>query len=100
MLKTLTRRIALLSVARLNGKATQVPTPRWLRIIEMASGDLDAVLRSLDTTAEGLDSTQALLRRARCGPNEVAHEIETCYPSSRDLRPCRLRRCVEVAKSA
>lgn len=73
MLKTLKRRVARLSVGGWNGSASP-HAPLSLRVVEESSRDLDAVLRSLDTTPEGLDHVRAAMRRAQWGPNEVDHE--------------------------
>jgi Mg2+-importing ATPase len=69
------RRIARHSLLRPSGQATPgLPAAASLPIVEQAHREIDTVLVALETSAEGLSRVEAMIRRARTGPNEIAHE--------------------------
>jgi P-type Mg2+ transporter len=74
MLDVLRRRI-LAQAETLGYKLPARPgKPMPLRVVEEAGRDLDAVMQSLLTTPDGLSDVEAMVRRAKEGFNEVAHE--------------------------
>jgi Mg2+-importing ATPase len=67
------RRLLLDTVAR-TAVSRQVPAAMAQALAAAARADAEALLRSLDTTADGLTEAQAESVRARVGRNEVEHE--------------------------
>ena len=68
------RRLAMLDTLTQSGVSREVPATLAQTLVAAARGDADALLKTLDTHADGLNEHQAEAVRARVGLNEVEHE--------------------------
>jgi len=68
------RRLALLDTLVQAGISREVPATLAQRIVAAAKSDADALLKTLDSHADGLTEGQADAVRMRVGLNEVEHE--------------------------
>ena len=68
------RRLALLDTLAQTGVSREVPPGLTQTLVSAATADADALLKQLDSHADGLSESQAEAIRARAGLNEVEHE--------------------------
>ncbi len=68
------RRLALLDTLAQTGVSREVPPALTQTLVNAATAETDALLRQLDSHADGLSESQAEAVRARVGLNEVEHE--------------------------
>ena len=68
------RRLALLDTLAQTGVSREVPPGLTQTLVSAATADVDALLKQLDSHADGLSESQAEAIRARAGLNEVEHE--------------------------
>jgi Mg2+-importing ATPase len=68
------RRLVLLDTVAQTGVSREVPASLTKTLVAAATADTDALLKQLDSHAEGLSETQAEAIRERVGFNEVEHE--------------------------
>lgn len=68
------RRLALLDTIAQTGVSHEVPPALTQTLVSAATAETDALLRQLDSHADGLSESQAEAVRARVGLNEVEHE--------------------------
>lgn len=68
------RRLALLDTIAQTGVSREVPPALTQTLVSAATAETDALLRLLDSHADGLSGSQAEAVRARVGLNEVEHE--------------------------
>lgn len=68
------RRLALLDTLAQTGVSREVPPALTQTLVSAATAETDALLRQLDSHADGLSEAQAGAVRARIGLNEVEHE--------------------------
>ena len=68
------RRLALLDTIAQTGVSREVPPALTQTLVSAATAETDALLRQLDSHADGLSESQAEAVRARVGLNEVEHE--------------------------
>ncbi|MFZ5593267.1 MAG: magnesium-translocating P-type ATPase [Pseudomonadota bacterium] len=68
------RRLALLDTLAQTGVSREVPPALTQTLVSAATTETDALLRRLDSHADGLSESQAEAVRARVGLNEVEHE--------------------------
>ena len=68
------RRLALLDSIAQTGVSREVPPALTQTLVSAATAETDALLRQLDSHADGLSESQAEAVRARVGLNEVEHE--------------------------
>ncbi|WP_261542124.1 magnesium-translocating P-type ATPase [Burkholderia multivorans] len=68
------RRLALLDTIAQTGVSREVPPALTQTLVNAATAETDALLRQLDSHADGLSESQAEAVRARVGLNEVEHE--------------------------
>ncbi|WP_223211847.1 magnesium-translocating P-type ATPase [Microcystis aeruginosa] len=59
---------------RLPQTASSVPPLSSTKLIQLAQGNIEAVLEMLNTSSEGLSELQSNLRLSKIGLNEIAHE--------------------------
>jgi Mg2+-importing ATPase len=68
------RRLALLDSLTQTGVSREVPVQLTKTLVAAATADVDALLKQLDSHADGLSTAQAEAIRERVGLNEVEHE--------------------------
>lgn len=68
------RRLALLDTLTQTGVSREVPASLTKTLVSAATADVNALLKQIDSHADGLSDTQAEAIRERVGLNEVEHE--------------------------
>src|SRR5579883_937780 len=75
VLQIMMRKIARLTVSGMNAPVSKAPAAVVSpRVVEEAAREHSTVLLSLLTSADGLSRLEAVYRRSKEGPNEIAHE--------------------------
>src|SRR5207344_1659645 len=68
------RRLVLLETVTRTGVSREVPPALASELTAVAQSDVDALLRRLNSHANGLTGSQVEAVRRQVGPNEVEHE--------------------------